>query len=133
MGPIMAFLSGVAALVTSFGIECNERANSEKQWEIDKKAGYSYAAQSEYDYNRGKLYQSYYVDDIIKEIQNDYPKMNDYCARQVAEAAVAKKLLEEETCYKYKPSENCKFFNLEKYAKDKYKKREEDWCKITKG
>ena len=132
MGGLFAFLTGIFSLGTGFALSCKEQNDLDLQWEKDVAEGYSYAAQSEYDFNRGRLYRAYFIDDIMKEIQKDYPNMNDYCARQVAEAAVAKKLLEEETQYKYKPSDNCKFFNLNKYAKEEFKKKEEDWCKWEK-
>lgn len=129
MGGALSFLTGIFSLGASFIIDCKEQNDNEYQWEKDVSAGYNYAAQSRYDFNRGKLYQSYYIEKIIAEVQKDYPKMNDYCARQVAEAAVAKKMLEEETKYKYKPSDNCKYFNLDKYIRDEFKKKGRDWYK----
>lgn len=122
MSGIFSFFSGVFSLGAGMGLALKELNNNEIEWENNIAAGYNYAAQSKYDFDSGKLYINFDIEAIIQEIQNDYPKMNEFCAREIAEASVAKRMLEEETKYKYKPSENCKFFNLEKYARNEFRK-----------
>jgi len=126
LAPIL-FLTGLAAIGTSTGMAFKQQSDWDKQARESQENGYSYTVQSRYDYNRGKLYAAYNPRLVMDAIKADYPKMNDFCARQVAEAAIAKYLMESETKYKYEVPSNCRGFDLGKYIKDEYKTTERNW------
>ena len=129
LAPLL-FVSGVASCLASGIMGLKESNDIEVQYEQDLAAGYSYAAQSRYDFDQGRLYKQFYIGDIMNDIKKDYPKMNDFVAREIAEAAIAKKLLEEETNYKYKPLDKFKYFDLKKYGDNAVRKtNEEEWYK----
>lgn len=127
MGGLFCFFTGLLSLGASAGIAFKEQSDIDRQNMEYLQGNYSYAVQSDYDFNRGKLYAAYDLDRVVEAIKADYPRMTDYNAWEVAEAAVAKKMMEEQTNYKYKLSENCKFFDLDKYAKDEFKRKEGEW------
>lgn len=123
MHPIVAFFSGLFSFGASFGLACKEQRDIERQAAEDAENRYSYAAQSRYDFDRRRLYTAYNIEKVMACVREDYPRMSDLAARQVGEAAIAKHLLETETNYRYKPSDNCKFFNLDKYIKEEFKRK----------
>lgn len=120
LAPLL-FVSGVASCLASGIMGLKEDNDREVQYAADQAAGYNSIEQDRYDLNLGRIYYAFNLEKIIADIQKDYPKMNHYAAQKVALASVAKKLMEEETRYKYRPSESTKYFDLDKYAKEEYR------------
>lgn len=121
LAPIM-FITGALASITSGVMGIVEDNNRELQYEAERVAGYNESVQTRYDTNYGRLFIAYDNDLIVKDILNDYPQMHDGTARKIAYAAIAKKLMETETKYKYKANECFKYFDLDKYVKAEYRR-----------
>lgn len=121
MTGIASFFVGLLSLGAGAGMAFKERSEIERENREYVANRYSYAVQSEYDYNYGRLMRAYDMKKVEAAVKADYPRMTDTAAYKVAEAAVAKKLMESETNYRYKVSEDCKFFDLDKYVRDEFK------------
>lgn len=118
----LAFITGVFALTGSAVMGIKEDNDREVQYEADKRAGYNSIVQDRYDYNIARLFEAYDYRAMMEDIKRQYPRMTDFAARKVIMASIAKKLMEEETNYKYKPSESVKYFYLDQYTKDEYRR-----------
>lgn len=121
MTGIASFFVGLLSLGAGAGMAFKERSEIERENREYVANRYSYAVQSEYDYNYGRLMRAYDMKKVEAAVKADYPRMTDTAAYKVAEAAVAKKLMESETNYRYKVSEDCKFFDLDKYVRDEFR------------
>lgn len=121
MTGIASFFVGLLSLGAGAGMAFKERSEIERENREYVSNRYSYAVQSEYDYNYGRLMRAYDMKKVEAAVKADYPRMTDTAAYKVAEAAVAKKLMESETNYRYKVSEDCKFFDLDKYVRDEFR------------
>lgn len=122
MGPILGFFTGLFSLGASAGLAIKEQSEIDRKNREYVQNRYSYAVQSGYDFHWGRLNAAYDMDKVIGEVMADYPLITRYNAIDVARAAVAKKMMETETEYKYKPEEKCSFFDLDKYAKEEFKR-----------
>lgn len=121
MTGIASFFVGLLSLGAGAGMAFKERSKIERENREYVANRYSYAVQSEYDFNYGRLMRAYDMKKVEAAVKADYPRMTDTAAYKVAEAAVAKKLMESETNYRYKVSEDCKFFDLDKYVRDEFR------------
>lgn len=121
MTGIASFFVGLLSLGAGAGMAFKEHSEIERENREYVANRYSYAVQSEYDYNYGRLMRAYDMKKVEAAVKADYPRMTDTAAYKVAEAAVAKKLMESETNYRYKVSEDCKFFDLDKYVRDEFR------------
>lgn len=121
LAPLL-FVSGVASCLASGIMGIKEDNDREAQYEADKRAGYNSIVQDRYDYNIARLFEAYDYRAMIEDIKRQYPRMTDFAAEKVIMASIAKKLMEEETNYKYKPSESVKYFYLDQYTKDEYRR-----------
>lgn len=123
MGPF-AFLAGLFSLGASAGMSIKQDMENERQVREREEKHYSYPTQSRYDYNASKLYGAYDILAMTERILEEYPRMSYGVANEIAEASVAKKLMEAETPFKYEPSMRCQYFDLDKYATDEFKRDE---------
>lgn len=101
------------------GISNAERRRRNREFES---GNYNMSAQMRYE---GK-YGDFNLFKIMDALHKDYPGMNTFNANKIAEMAIAKRRMEEETPYKYYVDPDYRFINLEKYASDDFKNTEEE-------
>lgn len=128
MGEFWAFMLGMMfAENTSSGcgrmgsVDKMKRRESNANWAAHN---YSFAAQHNYDYNLAKLMDNYDFKKIGDAIRRDYPRMNDMWVSRITKAAVAKRMMEEETSYDYCVESSLRDANIDltRYALDEFKK-----------
>lgn len=96
------------------GISNAERRRRNREFES---GNYNLTAQSRYEYDHG----DFNIYKIMDALHKDYPGMNTHNAYHIAEMAIAKRRMEEETPYKYYVEPDYRFMDLEKYASDDFK------------
>ena len=101
------------------GISNAERRRRNREFES---GNYNMSAQMRYE---GK-YGDFNLFKIMDALHKDYPGMNTFNANKIAEMAIAKRRMEEETPYKYYVDPDYRFINLEKYASDDFKNTDEE-------
>lgn len=101
------------------GISNAERRRRNREFES---GNYNMSAQMRYE---GK-YGDFNLFKIMDALHKDYPGMNTFNANKIAEMAIAKRRMEEETPYKYYLDPDYRFINLEKYASDDFKNTDEE-------
>ena len=101
------------------GISNAERRKRNHEFES---GNYNMSAQMRYE---GK-YGDFNLFKIMDALHKDYPGMNTFNANKIAEMAIAKRRMEEETPYKYYVDPDYRFINLEKYASDDFKNTDEE-------
>ena len=118
-GPF-AFIIGVISLFTSFGLTLYDQNKHEREKEEYRNTGYNQIVQcGRYDGDQCYLREKYDMFKVIDAVKEEYPHMSDVIAYKVAYAAVAKKLMEEETSYKYQVPEELLFLgDIERFAKE---------------
>ena len=121
-GPF-SFFTGVLALFTSAGMSLYAHNKQELANEEYRKCGYNPSVQlSNYDGDRAHLFDHYNYIKVMDEVRKEYPSMNDVNRHQVALIAIAKRLMEEETPYKYEVPEKFRFLgNIERFANENSK------------
>lgn len=101
------------------GISNAERRRRNHEFES---GNYNMSAQMRYE---GK-YGDFNLFKIMDALHKDYPGMNTFNANKIAEMAIAKRRMEEETPYKYYVDPDYRFINLEKYASNDFKNTDEE-------
>ena len=101
------------------GISNAEHRRRNREFES---GNYNMSAQMRYE---GK-YGDFNLFKIMDALHKDYPGMNTFNANKIAEMAIAKRRMEEETQYKYYVDPDYRFINLEKYASNDFKNTDEE-------
>lgn len=117
MGGVFAFITSLFSLSASGIMAFKEQSSMDRKNKEFLDSKYNFSAQLRYERNS----IGYDLDKVIEAIKDDYPNISDCNAYEVAFAAIAKRKMEEETHYKYEQRGITKYFELEKYATDKFK------------
>lgn len=117
MSGVFTFLSSLFALGSSGAMAYKNHNEVEKANREYLDSKYNFSAQLRYERNS----IGYDLDKVIDAIKDDYPNISECNAYEVAFAAIAKRKMEEETNYRYEQRGITKYFDLEKYATDKFK------------
>jgi len=122
MGGIISFFIGLFSLGAGTTMAAKEDMDLHRKNQEYLAGNYNYSTQSMYDYgSNGLLYSRFDIDAITVAIKTDWPRMSDLNAWELAKTAAAKKLMEEETPYKYQVPDRFKYFDLDKYAADEFR------------
>lgn len=118
-GPF-AFIIGALSLLTSFGLTVHDHNKHELEREEYYRSGFNQIIQNgRYDGDRQYLRDKYDVLKVVDVVKQEYPRMSDVIAFEVAYMAIAKKLMESETSYKYQVPEKYQFLGeLERFAQE---------------
>ena len=116
-GPF-TFITGVLALLTSASIDLYQHNKQELENQEYRESGLNHVVQSNrYDGNRPYLMDHYDYTKVMDNIKREYPRMADINAYHIAFVAIAKKLMESETPYKYDVPEKFRFIgNIERFV-----------------
>lgn len=117
-GLIALFTSGVASV-----IESNKQDLENERWQKER---YNIVVQrNRYDGDLPRLLTAYDYKKVEDEIAKAYPNMNSFNRHQIALQAIAKKMMEEETDYKYEVQDKYKFLgNIERFCTVECRKEE---------
>lgn len=116
-GPF-SFIIGALSLLTSFGLTVYDHNKHEVEREAYYNAGYNQIVQNgRYDGDRQYLRDKYDILKVVDSVKQEYPRMSEVMTFEVAYIAIAKKLMETETKFKYQVPEKFQFLgDLARFA-----------------
>ena len=118
------FISGIGTLFSSAAISVVESNIQELKNEEYYRGNYNISLQiNQYDSNRSRLVDVYDQDMVVEEIRHFYPKMAECNIWELSYIAIAQKMMEDETSFKYLISDKYSFLgNVKRFVKDEFKK-----------
>ncbi len=120
----LRFLAGIGMIfgsVVASGIESNAQELKNEEYH---RGNYNVPLQiNKYDGNKSRLIDTYDQDKVIEEIRNCFPGMAECNIWELSYIAIAQKMMEDETAFKYLVSDKYNFLGeVKRFVKDEYKK-----------
>lgn len=128
MGGPFSFLIGLGSLLTSGCMALKEENDLDAKNREYNSQLHSPGVQWDYE-EKVKWMDSYYdFDKIKKAILKDYPGLSNTQVYMITKSALAKRMMESETIWKYWPPAQIRDMNidLDRYSLDEFRKRREE-------